>query len=118
MFFDPRELFFLAVLVGVTGWVLRGLMVTWHRLYRSDPKTTASSADIEERLRKLEAATTSIIVDMSSMNEKHRFMARLQAGIDARERAAKADAAITESDISPMSTQSIPIMPRARSPRL
>src|SRR5688500_18346198 len=104
MLFDPRELFFLVVVIGVTGWVLRGLMVTWHRLYKDDPKTTANSADVEERLRKLEAATTSIIVDMSSMNEKHRFMARLQAGIEARDRAAKAQQISTESDVSPMVT--------------
>jgi|SRR5687767_3570633 len=114
---DPRALFFLAVLVGVTGLVLRSLMVTWHRLNKGDSKTTANSADVEERLRKLEAATTSIIVDMSSMNEKHRFMARLQAGIEARERAAKAEPVTTDSDVSPMVTQSIPIIPRARSPR-
>ncbi len=111
MFFDPRALLMLAVLVGVTGWVLKGLMTTWLRIQKGADQSSKLE-DMEERLRKIEAATTSLLVDVSSMREKQRFMAKLQAG-NAEQRAI---AAISErSDdpgISPMDTQAIPAMPR------
>jgi hypothetical protein len=34
MFFDPRQIFLMIVLVGVAGWVGRGLMVSWYKLRR------------------------------------------------------------------------------------
>ena len=109
---DPRALFMLAVLIGVSGWVLRGLMVTWHRLQKGDAPSGKQLGDMEERLRKVETATTSLLVDVTSMREKERFMARLQAGATARESAAKMEHR-SEADVSPLLTQSIPIMPRA-----
>ncbi len=100
----------LVVLVGVTGWVLKGLMVTWHRLHQGDRQahdTAASrSSDTEERLRKLESATSSLLVDVSGMREKQRFMARLQAGADAQ---AGPGAHPGSESMSPMVTQSVPI---------
>lgn len=115
MFFDPRALFMLAVLIGVTGWVIRGLMITRYRLSRGETGPKDKRDDMEERLRKLESATSSILIDITSMREKERFMAKLNAG------AAPQDATRVEPksqlDVSPMLTQSIPINPRARSPR-
>ncbi len=103
----------LAVLVGVTGWVLRGLMMTWHRLNREDEPRKDRVDAMEERLRKIEAATSSLLVDVSSMREKQRFMTKLQAGAS-EQRALAAVADQASEGISPMSTQSIPIIPRAR----
>ena len=102
----------LVVLVGVTGWVLKGLMVTWHRLNKGGETSPTKLDDMENRLRKIEAATTSLLVDVTSIREKQRFMAKLQAGSDARP-AAPAAASPSEENVSPMLTQSIPIMPRA-----
>src|SRR5688500_13978967 len=75
MFLDPRALFMLVVLVGVTGWVLKGLMVTWHRLNKGGETSSSKFDDMENRLRKIEAATTSLLVDVTSIREKQRFMA-------------------------------------------
>jgi hypothetical protein len=69
-------------------------------------------AELEERIKNLETATTSLLVDVTSMREKERFMAKLQAGSGPREAAPPPSRG--ESDISPMMTQSIPIMPKAR----
>jgi hypothetical protein len=110
MFFDPRAIFFLIVLVAVTGWVARGLMASWYRLRRED-KSAGSMTDIEERLRKIEAATSGLIMDVTAIREKERFMARLQASSSSRETQAKQE--MKEGDLSPMVTQSIPVIPRA-----
>lgn len=109
MFFDPRAIFFLIVLVAVTGWVARGLMASWYKLRRED-KPAGTTPDIEERLRKIEAATSGLIMDVAAMREKERFMARLQASSSSREMQAQQ---MKEGELSPMVTQNIPVIPRA-----
>ena len=110
MFFDPRAIFFLIVLVAVTGWVARGLMASWYRLRRED-KPAGNMTDIEERLRKIEAATSGLITDVTAIREKERFMAKLQASSASRETTARQE--MKEGDLSPMVTQNIPVIPRA-----
>lgn len=112
---DPRALFMLAVLVGVTGWVLKGLMMTWHRLNRDAGPQSKKFDEMEERLRKIEAATSSLLVDVGNMREKQRFMAKLQAGSNEQRAIAAAAESSGDSGVSPMLTQSIPIIPRAGS---
>jgi hypothetical protein len=114
MFFDPRALFMLAVLVGVSGYVLRGLMVTWHRLKYEGKPSSAGNQETEERLRKLEAATSSLLVDVHGMREKERFMARLQAGAAPRENPARSEQRKV-GELSPLVTQNIPVIPRTGS---
>ena len=109
MFFDPRAIFFLIVLVAVTGWVARGLMASWYKLRRED-KPAGNAPDIEERLRKIEAATSGLIMDVATMREKERFMAKLQASSSSRETQAQQ---MKEGELSPMVTQNIPVIPRA-----
>ena len=103
--------FMLVVLVAVTGYVAKGLMVTWYRLSRGEKSSAASTSDTEERLRKLEAATSSLLVDVHGMREKERFMARLHAGAPPRETPARSEVR-NEGDVSPMVTQNVPIVPR------
>lgn len=102
----------LVVLVGVTGWVLKGLMVTWHRLNKGPEASSSKLDEMEERLRKIEGATTSLLVDVTSIREKQRFMAKLQSGSEVRAPSPPTISS-SEGDISPMVIQSIPIMPRA-----
>lgn len=113
MFVDPRALFLLIVLVGVTGYVVKGLLVAWYRLSRGDKATGASLNEMEERLRKVEAATSSLLVDVSGMREKQRFMAKLQAGAVTQEKAPRQEQRV-EGDLSPMVTQSTPVILRPR----
>ena len=100
-----------AVLIAVTGWVLRGLMTSWFKLRREGAAGT-NVEEMEERLRKVEAATTSILLEVQTIREKDRFMAKLQASATTREIASKSEAAAQEGD-SPFQTQNIPISPRA-----
>lgn len=109
MFLDPRSLFMLAVLVGVTGWVVKGLMMSFYKI-RHEGRPTVST-DIEERLRKIEAATSGLIMEVTTIREKERFMAKLQAAAPSRE--TQRSEMSKEGDLSPMVTQSIPVIPRA-----
>jgi hypothetical protein len=111
MFLDPREIFLLIVLVAVTGWVGRGLMVSWYKLRREE-KSSSIASDLDERLRKIESAVSGVITDVSAMREKERFMARLQAA-SSRETQSRQETP-KEGDMSPLVTQSIPVIPRAR----
>jgi hypothetical protein len=116
MFFDPRALFMLVVLVGVTGYVVKNVLLAVYRLNKGDQPKADRVVDLEERLRKIEAATSSLLVDMSSMKEKQRFMTRLQAGAAAGATPAPAEKR-AEGELDPMSTQSVPAIPRVGSPR-
>ncbi len=115
MFFEPRVLFMLVLLVGVTGYVAKNLMVAWVRLNRGDKPKGELVVDLEDRLRKIEAATSSLLVDMSSMKEKQRFMTRLQAGTAPASTPAPAEKR-NDGELDPMSTQSVPAISRAGSP--
>lgn len=117
MFLDPRALFMLVILVGVTGFVAKNLMVSWYKLNKGDRPQGDYANDMEERLRRIEAATSSLLVDVSGIKEKQRFMARLQAGAAPKEPTPVPAEKRGEGDLSPMMTQSIPVMPRAGYPR-
>lgn len=95
----------LAVLVGVTGWVVKGLMVSWFKL-RREGSTPASLADIDERLKKIEAATSGLIMDVAAIREKERFMARLQAGSPPAQPKPETS---REGELNPLMTQNIPV---------
>lgn len=112
MVFEPPALLMLVVLVAVTGYVAKNLMITWHRLRKGEPASGDRLSGLEERMRNVESATSSLLVDVTGLREKQRFMARL--GERPRDAAAPAS---SEAEISPLVTQSIPIMPRAGSPR-
>ena len=113
MFIDPRAVFMLVVLVAVTGYVAKGLMTSWYKLNRGEKSPGSSLNEMEDRLRKVEAATSSLLVDVHSMREKDRFMARLQAGVSTSREAPVAPEAAKEGGPSPMVIQSMPAIPRA-----
>jgi hypothetical protein len=113
---DPRALFMLAVVIAVSGYVARGLMASWYKLNRGEKPAAPgdSMAEMAERLRKVEAATSSLLVDVHSMREKERFMARLQATAAPAPSASPLIAESSkDSSPSPMVIQSMPAIPRA-----
>lgn len=104
MFFDPLSLLMLSVLVAVTGYVIKSVIVAFRRGGGDSKPVSTRVAEMEERLRKIEVATSSLLVDMTGMREKQRFMARLG------EPHPQAD----ENGLSPLATQSVPMMSRPR----
>ena len=111
MFPNPPEIIAFALLVVAVGYVTRGLLVTWYRLSRGSEKGAGDRlAQLEERVRKIEAATSSLLVDVTNIRDKQRFMSAL------RESHPVSPAPQTASNAgpSPLVTQSIPIIPRLR----
>jgi hypothetical protein len=86
-------------------------MVTWFSLKRGRSPGSEVMQDMEERLRKVEAATSGLITDMSVMREKERFMARLKASATTHE--SPAGGTTKTGEVSPMVRQSVPVIPRA-----
>lgn len=109
MFFDPRAIALLIILVAVSGWVARGLMSSWFKLRREDA-TASSMSSLDERLKRIEEATSGLISDVTAMREKERFMARLQASASTRETTSRQES--REGEPSPFVTQNIPVIPR------
>ena len=109
MFFDPRAIALLIILVAVSGWVARGLMASWFKLRRDDPPTS-NLASIDERLKRIEEATSGLIMEVTAIREKERFMAKLQASASSRETQARHET--KDGDPSPFVTQNIPVIPR------
>ena len=107
MFLDPRAIALLIILVAVSGWVARGLMASWFKLRREDA-SASSLSNIEDRLKKIEEATSGLIMDVTAIREKERFMARLQASATVHSTKETKDAE------SPFVTQNIPVIPRAK----
>lgn len=107
MFLDPRTIALLIILVAVSGWVARGLMASWFKLRRED-SSTSSMSNIEDRLKKIEEATSGLIMDVTAIREKERFMARLQASATVH------STKETKEGESPFVTQSIPVIPRVK----
>ena len=109
MYLDPRALFMLVVLVGVTGMVAKGLMVSWFK-FRKESSSSGVSTEMDERLRKIEAAMSGVIMDIAAIREKERFMQRLHTSAP-REIPAKTDTP-KEGELNPLVTQNIPVASR------
>ncbi|HEY8164682.1 MAG TPA: hypothetical protein VIF83_03925 [Gemmatimonadaceae bacterium] len=114
MFPYPAQIVAFAFLILAAGVVTKGLLVTWYRLSRGSGEIKGGAdrlTQLEERVRKIEAATTSLLVDVSNMRDKQRFMSALRESHPAPPPPAQATA---NAGPSPMVTQSIPIIPRVR----
>jgi hypothetical protein len=109
MFLDPPRIFMLILLVAVSGWVARGLMASFFKLRRDDG-TSANLMNIEERLKRIEEATSGLITDVTAIREKERFMAKLQASASTREAQSRHET--KDGEPSPFVTQNIPVIPR------
>jgi hypothetical protein len=110
MYLTPVSVFMTVVLIAASGWVIRGIMASLYKLQREN-KTGPNLEELDDRLKKVEAATTSILLEVQTIREKERFMARLQASATTKEIAARSQAA-NDGD-SPFQTQNIPVIPRA-----
>jgi hypothetical protein len=112
MFPNPPQIIAFALLVIVAGYVARGFLVTWYRLSRGSDESGDRLAQLEERVGKIEAATSSLLVDVTNIRDKQRFMSALRDPLPAAPPVASQ--AASNAGPSPMVTQSIPIIPRIR----
>jgi len=75
--FDPRFILALAILVAVSGIVVRGLLNTW--LGRGEGGRSAGGrlAKMEERITRIEDATSGLVAEFAAVRERERFMTQL-----------------------------------------
>src|SRR4029079_8494293 len=88
MFFDPGTLFMLSVFVAVTGivtvTVTRVVIGTWYRRGEGGASASGRLARMEERILKIEEATSGLVGEFAAVRERERFMTQL---VESRSRA-------------------------------
>jgi hypothetical protein len=81
MFFDPGTLFMLSVFVAVTGivtvTVTRVVIGTWFRRGEGGVSATGRLAKMEERILRIEEATSGLVAEFAAVRERERFMTQL-----------------------------------------
>lgn len=121
MLFEPPTLFALTILVAVTGMVVRGLIATWYRRGVGGASSADRLAKMEERIQRIEEATSGLVAEFAAVRERERFMTQLvesRARKDAR--AAEASLATTPStatdEPSPFVVQTVSAVRRVANP--
>jgi hypothetical protein len=68
--------FALVILIAVLGIVTNGVIGAWAR--RNDPGSTSGRlAAMEERIQRIESATSGLIAEFAAVRERERFMTQL-----------------------------------------
>src|SRR5687768_3174780 len=75
--FDPRFILALAILVAVSGMVVRGLLNTWLGRREESGSAGGKLARLEERIARIEDATSGLIAEFAAVRERERFMTQL-----------------------------------------
>jgi hypothetical protein len=89
---NPPLVLALAVLIVVTGSVLKGLLTTWLGRGESGRTVGERLAKLEERISRIEDATSGLVGEFAALRDRERFMSQL-----AESRARKDARAIAES---------------------
>lgn len=100
--FDPRFIFALTILVAVTGYVVRSLIASWFHRGEGGPSATGRLAKMEERISKMEEATSGLVAEFAAVRERERFMTQL---VEAR---ARKDARSLEEHLAAPSASVVP----------
>ncbi len=122
MLFDPRFLFALTILVAVTGIVTRAVMSTWFRRGEGGGSATGRLAKMEERIARIEDATSGLVAEFAAVRERERFMTQLvesRARKDARasaETPSSAVSGVATDETSPFVVQTVSAVRRSVKP--
>lgn len=103
--FDPRFIIALAILVAVTGIVMRGLLGTWFSRGQGGGSATGRLAKMEERISRIEEATSGLVGEFAAVRERERFMTQL---VESRGRKDARAAAETPSISLPTASETSP----------
>jgi len=98
--FEPPFILALAILVAVSGIVMRGLLNTWVGRGQGGASAAARLAKMEERIARIEDATSGLVAEFAAVRERERFMTQLvesRARRDARTTAESSPAAAVTS---------------------
>ena len=122
--FDPRFILALAILVAVSGMVVRGLLNTWLGRREESGSAGGRLARLEERITRIEDATSGLVAEFAAVRERERFMTQIvesRARKEARALAESVPAAtpvvpVTGSEPSPFVVQTVSAVRRSTQP--
>ena len=77
MLFRSGFIFALTILVAVTGYVVRSLIASWFHWGEGGLSATGRLAKMEERISKMEEATSGLVAEFAAVRERERFMTQL-----------------------------------------
>jgi hypothetical protein len=128
MLFGSGFIFALTILVAVTGYVVRSLIASWFHRGEGGLSATGRLAKMEERISKMEEATSGLVAEFTAVRERERFMTQLvesRARKDARsleEHPAASSASVVPpaaaaaDNTSPFVVQTVPAARRVTKP--
>jgi hypothetical protein len=122
--FDPRVILALAILVAVSGMVVRGLLNIWLGRREESGSAGGRLARLEERITRIEDATSGLVAEFAAVRERERFMTQIvesRARKEARALAESVPAApavvpVIGSEPSPFVVQTVSAVRRSAQP--
>lgn len=77
MLFGSGFIVALTILVVVTGYVIKSVLGFWFHRGEGGPSATGRLAKMEERIAKMEEATSGLIAEFAAVRERERFMTQI-----------------------------------------
>lgn len=124
MLFEPSSVFAVVLLLAAFSVATRVVVGTWARRNEGGPSAGSRLAKMEERIQKIEEATSGLVAEFAAVRERERFMTQLveararrdaRGAIEAAPMAAPAAAPTTTDDTtSPFVVQTVSAARRTR----
>ena len=120
MLLEPSSVFAVVLLLAAFSVATRVVIGTWARRNEGGPSAASRLAKMEERIQKIEEATSGLVAEFAAVRERERFMTQLvesRARRDARgviESPPAAAPAATEDTTSPFVVQTVSAVRRTR----
>ena len=97
MLIEPSTVFALILLIAAISIGSRVVMGSWARRNTGGPSASSRLAKMEERIQRIEEATSGLVAEFAAVRERERFMTQI---VESR---ARKDAAAAAASMSPVS---------------
>ena len=124
MLLEPSSVFAVVLLLAAFSVATRVVVGTWARRHEGGPSAGSRLAKMEERIQKIEEATSGLVAEFAAVRERERFMTQLvesrarrdaRGAIEAAPMTAPAAAPTTTGDTtSPFVVQTVSAARRTR----
>jgi len=117
MAFEPSGVFAVVILLAAFSIATRIVIGTWTRRHEGGPSASGRLAIMEERIQKIEEATSGLIAEFAAVRERERFMTQLVESRARRDAQPVIDASLpakSGEDASPFVVQTVSAVRRTR----
>lgn len=94
MVFDPSPVLAIVILLAAVSIASRVIMGSWARRNSGGPSASSRLAKMEERIQRIEEATSGLVAEFAAVRERERFMTQL---VETR---ARKEAAVPSNSVS------------------